>query len=152
MGRLKQSLAGSICTCKGSSFMSEEFALQESFSESRTVDCNQRFLSPAAVPMNCPGYKLLASSSFPHNQDGRVRWGNASDLVAYFIDFRAVSVDSIGPEEVTDCGFQELIFANQIRPLTSAPHGRPDNLRAERFRDEVKGSLPHALDSKLNRR
>ncbi len=128
MGRLKQTLPGSICTCKSSSFVSEEFALQESFSESRTVDCNQRFLGPAAVAMNCPGYQFLARSSFAHNQNSCVRGGNVGNLVAYFFDFGAVSVDSIGPKEVADRGFEELIFANQIRPLTSAPHGRPDRI------------------------
>src|SRR5450759_3185104 len=102
--------------------------------------------------MNCPGYQFLARSSFAHNQDGCVRRGNAGDLLAYFLDFGAVPEDGVGPEEVADRGFEELIFANQIRPLTSAPHGRPDNLRAEGFCDEVKGSVPHALDSKLNRR
>src|ERR1019366_1157401 len=101
-------------------------------------DCYQRFLGSAAVPMNCPGYKLLACSRFAYNQDSCVGRGNAGNLLAYFLDFGAVPEDSVGPEEISDRGFEELIFANQIRPLTSAPHRRPDNLRAERFCNEVK--------------
>src|SRR6202158_946587 len=106
MGRLKQTLPGSICTLRSSAFMSEEFALQESFSESRTVDCNQRFLGPAAVPMNCPGYHFLARSSFAHNQNSCVRGGNVGNLVEYLLDFGAVSLDSIGPGELADRGFE----------------------------------------------
>ena len=75
MRGLKQTLAGSICSSKGSSFMPKEFALQESFSESRTVDCNQGLLGPAAVPMNCPGDEFLARSSFPNNQVQLRPWG-----------------------------------------------------------------------------
>src|SRR5450759_5331263 len=133
MGRLKQPLAGSIGTCKSSSFMSEEFALQESLSKSRAVDCNQRFLGPAAVPMNCPGYEFLARSSFAYNQDSCVRGGNACDLLAYFLDFGAVPEDGVGPEKIADGGFEELILPDQIRALTGAPHGCPHNLRIERF-------------------
>ena len=77
-----------------------KFALQESFSESRTVDCNQRFLGSATVPMNCPGYELLASSSFPHKQDGCIRGGNAGDLLAHFVDFGAVPEDGVGPKKI----------------------------------------------------
>ena len=102
--------------------------------------------------MNCPGYEFLARSSFSDNQDSGVRRGNAGDLVAYFLDFSAVSEDSVGPDEIANGGLEELILADQIRALTSAPHGRPDNLRIERLCDEIKGSLPHALDSKLNGR
>lgn len=36
--------------------------------------------------------------------------GNAGDLVVYFLDFGTISVDSVGPEEIADRGFEELIL------------------------------------------
>src|SRR5579864_2276938 len=151
MGGLKKTLPGTICARERSTFVSKKFALQQSFRERRAIDCNQRFLCPATVSMNGPGYQLLARSSFTHDQDGCVRGSNASYLFTYLLDFGAVSENGVGPEQVADCGFEELILADQIRSFTSAPHGCPDNLGTERFGDEIKGSLPHALNGKLNR-
>jgi hypothetical protein len=62
--------------------------------------------------VNCPGYKLLARSSFAYNQDSCVRRGNAGNLLAHFCNSGAVPEDSIGPEEITNGGFEELILAD----------------------------------------
>src|SRR5450755_879326 len=112
MSGLKQTLSGSIRARERSALVSKEFALKESFGERCAIDCNQRFLGPAAVPMNCPSDEFFARSSLAHNQDSCVRGGNAGDLLAYFLDFGAISVDSVGPEEIADGGFEELILAD----------------------------------------
>jgi hypothetical protein len=152
IGSLKQTLTGSIRSRESSAFVSKKFALQEGLAESGAIDCDQRFLRPAAVSMNCPGDQFLARSRFAHDQDSCVRRGNSGNLFAHFFDFGTASENGVGPEEIANRGFEELILADQIRPLTSTAHGRSDDLRAERFRNEIKGSVPHALDGKFDRR
>ncbi len=51
---LEEALPCSICSGEGSAFASEELALKKSLSERGAIHRDQRFVGPAAVPMDTP--------------------------------------------------------------------------------------------------
>src|SRR5438105_15719287 len=72
-------------SCKSASFVSKEFAFQQTFRDRCTVDGNKRPTRTRTVAMNCPRHQLFSSPALATNQYGGISRRYAGQKSVHFL-------------------------------------------------------------------
>ena len=82
MGQLENPFSVSLSSREGASYVTKKFAFQERFCQGGTVLGEERLCRSQASPMNLSRDDLLARTTFPNDENGKIaRGGFADELI-----------------------------------------------------------------------